>query len=146
MTANVYLLVESKGWPTSLDPEVLSVILQSCLDIPLPSDIRTRSASERWFEELPSDECVVCVLITQTPPAGWQAIIRSWLSTIHRLYVLYTDGVDAGTVRDLASITALQPLARAPYRIAQQNGTGLKHPMRCTREILEHLLQSPPLP
>src|SRR5258708_40173037 len=106
MTANVYLPVESQGWPASLDPEVLNVILQSCLDIPLPSEIQAKSASVRWFEELPTDGSIVCLLITQPPASGWQATVRSWLGTTHRLYVLYTDSVDANTVRDLASMTA----------------------------------------
>ncbi|HLY25676.1 MAG TPA: PP2C family serine/threonine-protein phosphatase, partial [Aggregatilineales bacterium] len=72
--------------------------------------------------------------------------LRSWLGTTHRLYVLYTEGVDADTVRDLASITAIQPLARAPYRIAQQNGAGLEHAMRWLAEILEKLIDFVPFP
>src|SRR5258708_3657403 len=102
MTATIHLLVESQGWPGALDPEVLSVVLQSCLDISLPSEIQATTTSARWFEELPTDECIACLLITQSPPAGWQAAVKSWLQSTHRLYVLYTDGVDASTVHDLA--------------------------------------------
>lgn len=145
MTPSVELLVDSRGWSTLPDPEVINAILQARLEVPLTPDPQARSVTERWFGGLPADDCIVFLLITQSPADGWQAVVRSWLGLTHRLYVVYADSVDPSVIRDLASMTAVQPIARAPYRIAQQNAVGVENAMQWVAEVLQKAINLEPV-
>src|SRR5690349_2848665 len=134
---SVQLLVDARGWPSPLDPEVASSILQARLQAPL--DIRARTVTDRWHMELPPDDSIVLALITQSPAAGWQAVLKSWLGTEHKLYVIYADAVEPNDVRELAQLTANQPVPRAPYRIAQPNEVGLANAMQWAASVIEKI-------
>src|SRR5258708_7702035 len=135
MTPTVYLWVDPRGWPAPLDPDLLSAILQARLMLPV--EISARVVGERWFDELPSEPCVVILLLTRPVIAGWLPITDRWLNSSHRLYVIYTDGLSASDIRDVARMTAEQPVARAPYRIAQLNAAGLENAMQWASGILQ---------
>ncbi|MEP7289606.1 MAG: PP2C family serine/threonine-protein phosphatase [Chloroflexota bacterium] len=140
MTPTVYLLVDPQGWPDPIDPEVVSAILQARLTT---LEIRVREVNDRWFEALPTDECVVFLLLTRPTAEGWQTALNGWLDPRHRLYVLYIDGISPNEIREYASLTAAQPIARAPYRIAQHNATGLENAMVWAATVLEKAITIP---
>src|SRR5258708_4982019 len=140
MTPTVYLWVDPRGWPTPLDPDLLSAIPQARLQpsvAMMPGEISARMIGEHWFDELPSEPCVVILLLTRPVIAGWLPITDRWLNSSHRLYVIYTDGLSASDIRDVARMTAEQPVARAPYRIAQLNAAGLENAMQWASGILQ---------
>src|SRR5258708_24573356 len=139
----VHLLVDPRGWPSLLDADLLTAILQSRL----PVEIRGRRVGERWFDELPTsanEECNVFVLLTQLLHPGWSYAVEKWLSPSHRLYLLYLDTVSPADVRDFARLTANHALARAPYRIAQLNAIGLENAMHWAANILQKVIEIPP--
>ncbi len=136
----VHLLVDPGGWPTRLDPEFVSVVLSSRS----PVSPTAREVGERWADDLPQEETVVFLLLTRALTPGWDAPLKSWLSPLHRLYVLYTDQVNAVDVRLLATLTASQPVARAPYRIAQQNAAGLEYAMDWMAGVLSKVADAVP--
>src|SRR5579859_8166973 len=113
MTLSVYLLVDPRGWPTPLDPDLLSALLQARLMDPTP--ITARVIGDGWFNELPAEPCIVVALPTRPLVPGWVPIVDRWLNSSHRLYVAYTDSLSGPDVREFARITATQPVARAPY-------------------------------
>src|SRR5258708_14225559 len=140
MTPTVYLWVDPRGWPTPLDPDLLSAIPQARLQpsvAMMPGEISARMIGEHWFDELPSEPCVVILLLTRPVIAGWLPITDRWLNSSHRLYVIYTDGLSTADIREFARITAEQPVARAPYRIAQLNAAGLENAMQWVSGILQ---------
>src|SRR5258708_16066622 len=135
MTPTVYLWVDPRGWPAPLDPDLLSAILQARLMLPV--EISARVVGERWFDELPSEPCVVILLLTRPVIAGWLSITDRWLNSSHRLYVIYTDSLSAADIREFARITAEQPVARAPYRISQLNAAGLANERHWASGLLQ---------
>ena len=145
MTPIVELFIDSRGWATLPEAEVISAILQARLEVPLPAEPRAHRVTERWSDELPTDDCVLFLLITQSPADGWQAVVKSWLGPAHRLYVLYTDDVNPSDIRDLAALTATQPVARAPYRIAQHNAVGVENAMQWVAEVLHRAIELAPV-
>jgi len=146
MTPNIYVLVDTRGWPTPLDPEVVSAILQARLRFATMPDLEARELSARWFDRLPREESVVFLIITRLLTPGWQDDVRRWLSSGHMLYAAYVDGADMSDLRDLAALTANQPIPRAPYRIVQQNAIGLENAARWMESILVKLAEASPVP
>ncbi len=144
----VHLLVDPRGWPAPLDPEVVNAILQARLQSQfasqLPLDIHAESVGDQWSDVLPRDEALSFLLLTRALPAGWQATLKSWLDASHPLYAMYTDQLDPADIRTLADMTAAQPVARAPYRIVQQNALGLEYAMQWVIGILQKTLESVP--
>jgi hypothetical protein len=138
----VYLLVDPRGWPAPLDPEFVNAILQPRL--PAPLDVIAEEVGEAWFEALPREESQVFILLTGALLPGWQQAVGSWLGPSHLLYVMYTDHLDPGDIRLLAQMTAIQHLARAPFRVAQQNAAGLESTMRWMAGILQKTLAFAP--
>src|SRR5258708_29823734 len=106
MTPIVELFIDSRGWATLPEAEVISAILQARLEVPLPAEPRPHRVTERWSDELPTDDCILFLLITQSPADRWQAVIKSWLGLTHPLYVLYTNNVNPSNIRDLSALTA----------------------------------------
>jgi serine/threonine protein phosphatase PrpC len=137
----VHLLVDPGGWPTRLDPEMISAILATRL----PFSVEARTVTDRWAEALPQEECVVFALFTRPIATGWDTAVKSWLGSTHRLYALYTDSLSVEDIRSLATLTASQPVARAPYRIAQQNGAGLENAMDWVAGILSKVVEMAPI-
>lgn len=135
MASRIHLLVDSGSWAAPLDPEVVNAILQARVQYPL--DVRARHVDDRWFEWLPAEDCIVFVLLTRPMPTGWQVSVKRWLNPDHRLYAIYTDNVQPADIRELAMLTVDQPVARAPYRIAQENANGLTNAMQWVAEILQ---------
>ena len=150
MIQPVYLLVDPRGWngsPSPLDPEMVNAILQARLQPTLPVEVYARSVDEAWFRNLPQDEALVIVLMTRPLAPGWQNVVSAWLRSTHTLYAIYLDGVDPGDIRALASLTAAQPVARAPYRLAQSNAAGLENAMAWVVGILQKTAElAPALP
>src|SRR5260221_1405143 len=136
MTTAVFLLFDAKGWPEPLDPEVLTAGLEAHLEVPLAAPIQARKVDERWFEAFPTEDSIVFLILTQSSAAGWQLAVKTWLNGTHRLYVLYTDAVAPTQVRELATLTAAQPVARTPYRIAHQTALGIEYAMTWAADIL----------
>ncbi len=142
----VHLLVDPRGWPAPLDPDLVNTILQARLQaqVVLQADIRAREVDDRWFEGLPREESIVFLLLTSALVPGWRDAARDWLNPARQLYALYTDSVDPADIRALADMTVRQPVARAPYRIAQQNAVGLENAMRWVAGILQKLAEAQP--
>ncbi len=138
----VHLLVDPRGWPAPLDPDLLNTILHARLQTPL--DIRARQVGDHWFESLPREEGFVFLLLSTALVQGWRDSVRGWLNPSHQLYVMYTDNVDPADIRTLADLTVNQPVARAPYRIVQHNAIGLENAMKWTAGILQKALEVAP--
>src|SRR5260221_13100057 len=109
MTPIVELFIDSRGWATLPEAEVISAILQARLEVPLPAEPRAHRVTERWSDELPTDDCVLFLLITQSPADGGQAVVKSWLVPAHRLYGLYTDAVKPSDIRKQSGFRATNP-------------------------------------
>lgn len=144
MIPNVYLLVDSRGWPTALDPEVVNAVLQARFRVPL--DVQARELSARWFERLPREDSVVFLFLTRSLTPGWGEPVRAWLGPNHQLYATYIDGVDLADLRQLAALTSGQAVPRAPYRIVQQNAAGLENAARWMESILVKMFEAAPVP
>jgi hypothetical protein len=143
MTLIVHLLVDSRGWPAGLDPELVNATLQARLLPRLPLEIHAYDLDLRWFETLPRQEAVLFLLLTRPLMTGWQDAIRDWLSPEHRVYAAYLDSVDLD-IRALAALTAAQNPPRAPYRIVLPNGVGLERMAQWMDSILRKLLEFTP--
>jgi serine/threonine protein phosphatase PrpC len=146
MTTTIYLLVDPRGWPAALDPEMVNAILQAFLRPQLVVDVYACEVGDRWFEELPREKAVAVALFTHSLTPGWQTIVDGWLDSNHQLYVIYVDDVDPNDVRSLAQMTSTQPVARAPYRLVQQNAVGLEGAMRWVASILQKAIPVTPIP
>lgn len=146
MTLTAYLLVDSRGWPNprEIDPDVVSSVLQAHLPPDLALDIDARELDEHWFQSLPRGESVIFLLLTHSLAPGWQDVVRYWLGPSHRLYLIHLNNVDPADVRALAEMTVAQPIARAPYRIYQQNPIGLDLAARWIEGILRKLVEFEP--
>ena len=51
MTTTIYLLVDPRGWPAALDPEMVNAILQAFLRPQLVVDVYACEVGDRWFED-----------------------------------------------------------------------------------------------
>ncbi len=141
MIPSLYLMVDPRGWAERLDPEIVSLILQARVSAYLPTSIRTLRAGDRWFDELPREESVVFLLLTRPLHPDWQDEVGRWLTASHRLYVMHIDSIPPNDIALLARMTSGQTVARAPYRIAQQNANGLEGAMQWVAGILERVLE-----
>lgn len=146
MRPKILLLVDPTGWPTPLDPDTVLVVLEARLPTSMTGEIEARELTERWYEQLPRGEVVLFLLLTRPLTPGWDDPARFWLSSEHRLYILHTDAAEQRDLRTLAQMTVTQPVARAPYRIVQQNGTGLDKAAEWMSGILRKLVDVEPEP
>jgi hypothetical protein len=136
----VHLLVDGDGWPGRLDPEVFHTVLQARLSA--PADVHARPLEAQWHQHLPQGPAVVFLLLTRALEPGWSDGVHDWLAdSQHLLYVMYLDGIGDADLRELAGLTAAQSVARAPYRIAQQNGVGLERAAAWVADILTRLAE-----
>jgi serine/threonine protein phosphatase PrpC len=147
MIPTVTLLVDPRGWPAPLDPEMVNSVLQARLLPQLPVDVRALTADDHWFQALPQDSALVFVLLTRPLAPGWRNVVANWLGPTHTLYAMYLDSVDPGDIRALANLTSSQLVARAPYRIVQHNAIGLENAMQWVAGILQKQFElAPALP
>lgn len=145
MTPAVLVLVDSRGWPTPLDPDVVHALLQARLRFGNMPDIQARDLSARWFDRLPGEACTVFLIVTRPLTPGWAEQVRTWLDNSHLLYAAYSDNADLNDLREIAALTSGQPVARAPYRIVQQNAVGLENAARWMESIITRTLESVPV-
>ncbi len=124
MFLNVYLLVDASRWPKKLDPDVLYSLLQARLRVAV--DLHVQELGANWEHALPRPPAVTFLLLTADPEPSAIDAVRGWVGPEHLLYIMYLDSVSASTIRDLAALTAGQPVARGPWRIAQQSEMGLE--------------------
>jgi serine/threonine protein phosphatase PrpC len=142
---NVHLLVDPRGWPASLSPDLVNTILQARLHTQFGPQADIRAQAVDGFASLPRDESIVFLLLTTALAPGWRDAVSTWLDSTHQLYVLYTDSVDPADIRSLADLTVKQAVARAPYRIAQQNAVGLENAMQWVVGILQKVGEAQPV-
>ncbi|MBX3083108.1 MAG: protein phosphatase 2C domain-containing protein [Anaerolineae bacterium] len=146
MRPKIQLLVDPVGWPTPLVPDMVLVVLEARLPAYVSAEIDALEMRDRWFEALPRGETVMFLFLTRPLPPDWEEPLRYWLNSSHRLYLLHTDGADQKDMRALAQMTVTQPVARAPYRIVQQNATGLDKAADWMSSILKKLVDFEPEP
>lgn len=140
MPPKIHLLVDSTGWSTPLDPDMVSVVLSARLPAHFPVQLVADELSERWYEVLPIGEAIVFLFLTRPLSGDWQPPVKQWLSPQHRLYLLHTDAVGTNDLRLLAQLTVGQPVARAAYRVAQQNSAGLDNAANWMAGLLTKLI------
>jgi hypothetical protein len=80
-----------------------------------------RLLTEHWASELPQAETVALLVVARPLAEGWQAALQTWLDERRLLYIAFFDGAALSDLRQLAALTASQPLPRAPYRLSAQN-------------------------
>src|SRR5258706_6383350 len=114
MTPTVYLMVDPRGWPASLDPEVVNVILQARLLPQLPIHVHALKITDNWPQDLPREESLIFALFTRPLAAGWQNTVSKWLDSRHTLYAMYLDSVDPDDILALANLTRAQAIPRGP--------------------------------
>ncbi|MBX3061537.1 MAG: protein phosphatase 2C domain-containing protein [Anaerolineae bacterium] len=136
---NILALVDSSGWPTPLDPDMVTAMLESRLPPTFPQGIESRVLTDRWYETLPRAETVLFLFLTRPLTDGWQDVVKAWLGPTHRLYLMHTDAADGRDLRLLAQLTEPQPVPRAPYRIVQLNATGLDRAAEWAGGVLRKL-------
>jgi hypothetical protein len=144
MSLTVHLLVDSRGWPTALDPEVVNAILQARLRISL--DVHAYELGPRWFSHLPAEASAVFLFLTHPLVPGWIDPLREWLDTEHNLWAIYVNDASLSDVREVAALTSGQAIPRAPYRIAQPSPVGLERAVQWIESILSRLLDSAATP
>ncbi|GAB4548180.1 MAG: hypothetical protein OHK0023_10790 [Anaerolineae bacterium] len=137
LTPTIHLVVDPRGWAgVSLDPEMVSAVLQARLRGSAPLPVTARTIEEHWWENLPQGPCIAVLFLSRPLHPGWVLPLQAWLSSTHLLYVTFRDGASAADLQQLAALTAHQPIARAPYRIAQQNASGLDYAMAWIEDLL----------
>ncbi|MFN7210173.1 MAG: hypothetical protein ACK4P1_07245, partial [Aggregatilineales bacterium] len=82
-----------------------------------------RLLDERWAAELPQVAAVALLILARPLADGWQAALQAWLDDQHLLYVAFFDGAALDDLRQLATLTAAQPIPRAPHRLAAQTAS-----------------------
>ncbi len=151
MPPTLHLIVDPRGWETPPDTEMLTALMQARLREVAPLDVQAQLLSEKWVTQLPHVESVVLLILARPLADGWQAPLQAWLDDRHLLYVAFFDGAALDDLRLLATLTAEQPIARAPYRLASQSMPQLSAALAWFESLLKrmqpiHLPEAPPPP
>ncbi len=146
----LHLIVDPRGWATPPDTEMLSALLQARLRDLAPLSAQVQLLDERWAAELPQAAAVALLILARPLADGWQAALQAWLDDQHLLYIAFFDGAALDDLRQLATLTAAQPVARAPHRLAAQTASQLNAALTWFEGVLKKLqpafLPEPPPP
>lgn len=147
----IHLAVDPRGWSTPLDADVLATLAQARLRALAPLEIQTRLLTERWASELPQAETIALLVLARPLAEGWQTELQTWLDERHLLYIAFFDGAALSDLRQLASLTANQPVPRAPYRLPAQSVPQIDAALTWFEELLRKMQpvfvpESPPPP
>ncbi|PJF35829.1 MAG: hypothetical protein CUN49_08530 [Candidatus Thermofonsia Clade 1 bacterium] len=135
----VHLIVDSRGWSSPPDLDILAALLEARLRGLAPLEVQVRSLEESWAAQLPQAEAIALLILARPLAQGWQAALQAWLSERHLLYVAFFDGAALSDLSQLAALTAQQPVPRAPYRLAAQTSQQLDAAFAWFEKLLQKL-------
>ncbi|MCS6871557.1 MAG: PP2C family serine/threonine-protein phosphatase [Anaerolineae bacterium] len=147
----LHFVVDPRGWTTPPDTDVLITLVQARLRNLASLDVQVRLLDEHWATSLPRPETIALLVLARPLVGDWQSALQAWLSERHLLYVAFFDGAALEDLRQLAALTATQPIPRAPYRLLAQTMPQLDAAFAWFESLLQKMQpvlvpESPPPP